>query len=309
MDIIDDSQGSRDELRDSLIDGGMVGPTEITGEELVPVPPSGNRLPNLTRASHFVKPSGPEETNKEPTTHDVFAGKSTFPKDSLTEAGRVGSTKLPAIAEVLDRTQNAVLQLLRDAGITSIVELKRENPFAILKQLRITESILNKAEVFDTLMNKKEDASAGFGGPNQIAFHILSVVCLIAGTNSSKKCLQEVIDLWKRFKASTMVLCGDDRHLFDEVVLKTVVKHASSSHRAYHVLLQLTKSPGMCKDRAASIMAWVGKLERIARRIFETIRKDAMEMALRAALMFKADENQSTDDETQAENSETNFFE
>ena len=109
---------------------------------------------------------------------------------------------------------------------------------------------------------------------------------LLIGTNPSRKCLGNVIEAWRKVKLVISKLCSEDVETITVVMKKILGEHADSAHRTYHLLLQVSKSPGMCKVRAPALLSWVEKLEQDAWEFYEILRKDMMIENMQQALVL-----------------------
>ena len=189
-----------------------------------------------------------------------------------------GSTKkvilLPKLAENYNRIHTVVLSELKTKGIISIVHRMRDDPIAIRNQLKSTPKVLGELVPFNIILNTKSDPSTDFTDDGIIAFHILAVECLLEGTNTSRKCLGKLLDVVRKLKSTIHDLCDGDKPTMKRVMDKILKDHVETANRFYHLLLQVSKSPGMCTRRAPALISWVEKLESDAKEYFEILRKD-----------------------------------
>jgi hypothetical protein len=243
----------------------------------------------VTKPAHIAKTEGNGVDNKEEeTTNETHLGRDVA-KDSTTEnTPKIAVKQLPQIAEQYGRVHEEALKILHAQGLDSIVEHKRENPIAIKKQLSNSHSVLGVLSPFNITTYKLMETGTNYHNNGIIAFHIIAVVSLLTGSNTSRKCMGNVIEAWRKITKVIYTLCSGDEATIKLVMHKILRDHVDSANRTYHLLLQVSKSPGMCKVRAPAILAWVEKLEHDAREYFEILRKDMMIENMQEALALNS---------------------
>jgi hypothetical protein len=238
----------------------------------------------------YVEKTGGEETNGTgiETSHKTPFERGVS-KDTMAEPTNKGNVKLPDLADTYGRIHDEMLKILQAKGLPSIVERKREDPIAIKKQLMGSSTILGELLPFNTKTYKVEEGPGiNFHDDPIIAFHIPAVVSLLTGTNPSRKCMGDVLNACKKVKKTVHDLCDGDTATIKLIMDKILTDHVESANRTYHLLLQVSKSPGMCKVRAPVILAWVVKLEHDAREYFEILRKDMIIQNMQATLALNS---------------------